>query len=35
MDVPASGVEIGDLGLDSIDGRRLELGWFARIAGRA
>ena len=35
MGLPSPSVETGDLGLDTADGRRLELGWFARVAGRA
>ena len=35
MRFPFSSVDVGELGLDTADGRRLELGWFARVAGRA
>jgi 23S rRNA (cytosine1962-C5)-methyltransferase len=35
MRSPAASIETGDLGLDTDDGRRLDLGWFARVAGRA
>ena len=35
MRVPSPTVETGELGLDTPDGRRLDLGWFARVAVRA
>jgi 23S rRNA (cytosine1962-C5)-methyltransferase len=35
MRLPAPTVEVGELGLDTADGRRLGLGWFARVARRA
>jgi 23S rRNA (cytosine1962-C5)-methyltransferase len=35
MRLPRAEVEPGELGLTAIDGRRLELGSFARVAGRA
>lgn len=33
--IPPTTVESGDLGITSVDGRRLELGAFARVAGTA
>jgi 23S rRNA (cytosine1962-C5)-methyltransferase len=33
--VTPSAIEAGDLGITSVDGRRLELGAFARVAGTA
>ena len=35
MRLPHAAVEVGDLDLETADGRTLGLGWFARAAGQA